>query len=346
MIKILVVEDNYGIAELIQERLVTDGYDVSAVHSGKDALKILGECVFDLVILDYSLPDMDGKEIVTRVKENIGNFPPYIVSTGRGDEQLAVDFMKMGAYDYLVKDQNLIAKLPDIISKLLYFTKREKALQRAEKRLAKAVFETEETERKILAEQLHENIGPLISTIKMYMGRIKRLEGFDSDQKQMVQYCDNLVDDAVNRIRDMANDLMPNVLYDFGLNRALLSVIKIIQQENNILIHLQVIPDNLQLSKLANIIIYRGIVSLIKGTVNFTDASKIKINIRLLSHRVKIDFMANSTVNLKNNHEYSHEFDILQKKIKDRIESLEGSYSFSQKEKNGVRVAIDLPENI
>ncbi len=346
MIKILVVEDNYGIAELIQDKLITEGYDVSVVHSGKDALNILKEDVFDLVILDYSLPDMDGKEIVARVNEEIGSFPPFIVSTGRGDEQLAVDFMKMGAHDYLVKDQNLLAKLPDIISKLLYFTEREKALQQAEKRLAKAVFETEEQERKIIAEQLHENVGPLISTIKMYMGRISRLKGFTSDGQKVVQQCDNLVDDAVNRIRDLANDLMPNILYDFGLNKALQSVIKKIQQEKNILIHLQATPDNIHLSKLANIIIYRGIVSLIKGSVSFTNASKIQINIRFISNRVKIDFMDNSTVNLKDNPENSHEFDVLLKKIKDRIESLEGSYSFSQKENTGMRVVIDLPENI
>jgi len=346
MIKILVVEDNYGIAELIQDRLLTEGYDVSVVHSGEDALTILEERVFDLVILDYSLPDMDGKEIVARGNEKIGLFPPFIVSTGRGDEQLAVDFMKMGAHDYLVKDQNLIAKLPDIISKLLYFIEREKALQQAEKRLAKAVFETEEHERKIIAEQLHENIGPLISTIKMYMGRIRRLEGFATDEQEVVLQCDNLVDDAVNKIRDLANDLMPNVLYDFGLNRALLSVTRKIQHEKNILIHLQVTPDNIHLSKLANIIIYRGIVSLIKGSVNFTGASKIQINIRFIADRVKIDFMDNSTLNLKDNPQNSHEFDVLHKKIKDRIESLEGSYAFSQKENSGVRVAIDLPENI
>ncbi len=346
MIKILVVEDNYGIAELIQDRLASEGYNVLVAHSGSAALEILGEQRFDLVILDYSLPDMDGKEIVTQANEKNGNFPPFIVSTGRGDEQLAVDFMKMGAHDYLIKDQNLIARLPDIVAKLLHFIEREEALRQAEKRLAKAVFETEERERKILAEQLHENIGPLISTIKMYMGKIKRLEGHASGEQEVIQRCDNLVDDAVNRIRELANDLMPNVLYDFGLNRALQSVIRKIQLEKNILIHFHVTPENINLSKLASIMIYRSIVSLIKGSVLFPGTSKIQINIRHASQRVKIDFMDNSVISLEENPEQSREFDILHKKIKDRVESLEGSYSFSQKESGGIRVTLDLPENI
>jgi PAS domain S-box-containing protein len=130
--KILIIEDNMGIAELISERLNDDGYTTHIAQNGHEALEFVSREIPDVIILDFSLPDVDGKTLVGRLSEKLGVLPPFIVSTGRGDEQVAVDMMKLGAYDYLIKDPYLLNRLPEVLMKLKNEINTMKRLREAE----------------------------------------------------------------------------------------------------------------------------------------------------------------------------------------------------------------------
>ena len=119
-IKILVVEDNVDqllLTERAFKRFNTE-MQVVSVKDGRDCLDRLSYEDFSIVILDYSLPRMDGMEVIKRIKEN-GFDVPVIMVTGQGDEQIAVKALKNGAYDYIVKSQSYLKSLPNIVEKTI-----------------------------------------------------------------------------------------------------------------------------------------------------------------------------------------------------------------------------------
>jgi len=132
---ILLVEDNNGLAELVRESLEEDGKQVAVVRSAHQAREWLQNHKPQLILLDYSLPDMSGKEFVTLMAQSEGGMPPFIVTTGAGDERIAVDMMKSGARDYLVKDINFLNNLPLVVERFLREIATEQRLERSEQAL-------------------------------------------------------------------------------------------------------------------------------------------------------------------------------------------------------------------
>ena len=113
-ISLLVVEDDADQRFLIERRLQeVDDVDVKLAASGGEALASL-EGV-DLVLLDYRLPDMSGLETLQAIRA--ANGPSVMMVTGMGSESVAVDAMRSGAIDYVVKDSTYLRNLPEIVER-------------------------------------------------------------------------------------------------------------------------------------------------------------------------------------------------------------------------------------
>lgn len=108
----LLVEDNPDDAELavreLRRRL--SNLDVVVVHSAAECLEQTKARRFDLVILDYRLPDGDGLVLLRRLQDD-GVEAPIIMVTGFGGEEVAVQALKIGAFDYIVKGPNYLERL-------------------------------------------------------------------------------------------------------------------------------------------------------------------------------------------------------------------------------------------
>lgn len=100
--KILVVEDDKPLRELLQMELSRSGYKVTTAVSGEDGLTKYLEEVFNVVLLDVRMPGMDGVEVLKRMREESA-VPEIIMFTGHGTIETAVECIKHGAYDYLTK---------------------------------------------------------------------------------------------------------------------------------------------------------------------------------------------------------------------------------------------------
>jgi two-component system, OmpR family, response regulator RegX3 len=101
-VHILVVEDEDAIAEPLVDGLRREGYDVSRVATGEDALEAAST---DLVLLDLRLPDIDGLDVCRQLRER--SRVPIIVLTARGEEADRVVGLELGADDYVVKPYGL-----------------------------------------------------------------------------------------------------------------------------------------------------------------------------------------------------------------------------------------------
>ncbi|MDO3379042.1 response regulator [Geoalkalibacter halelectricus] len=131
---ILLAEDSPSVAHLISQRLRQDGHQVHCAPSGGAALHACTLHNPDLLLLDYQLGDMSAADLV-RTLEKSGVRIPFLVMTGQGDERTAVAVMKLGARDYLVKDEQLLAQLSHLVGRTLAQLAMEKRLAATQKQL-------------------------------------------------------------------------------------------------------------------------------------------------------------------------------------------------------------------
>jgi PAS domain S-box-containing protein len=117
-LQVLVIEDDPGIQELVKISLTKLGFSIIAKSSGVDAIEHLKSETPDIILLDFGLPDTNGIELLQKIKENQLALPPFIVTTGQGDESLAVQMMKLGAQDYIVKDAHFLDILPQVVNRV------------------------------------------------------------------------------------------------------------------------------------------------------------------------------------------------------------------------------------
>ncbi len=99
---ILIVDDEVAIRRFLRTSLSSQGFQLLEAENGKDALDQLRRNRVDLVILDLGLPDMDGAEIIGRLRQS-GSAVPILVLSSRTDEQGKVNALDMGADDYVTK---------------------------------------------------------------------------------------------------------------------------------------------------------------------------------------------------------------------------------------------------
>lgn len=128
---ILVIEDDSGFAELMQSTLADEGYACRNFVCGRDAFEWLAANSAALIILDYTLPDMTGAALIERMRE-LGMSTPFVMVTGRDDASLAVEMMKTGACDFMLKDTTFLDRLPAVVSRALHEEETRKKLERAE----------------------------------------------------------------------------------------------------------------------------------------------------------------------------------------------------------------------
>lgn len=124
---ILFVEDEVAFSTLVSMTLREEhGHNVDLAESGEDAIEKLKVNQYDLVFLDYRLPGISGLDVLRWVKENHLQLP-VIMLTAAGSEVVAVEAMKLGAYDYLRKERFELDHLPVMIynAREWYILKRE-----------------------------------------------------------------------------------------------------------------------------------------------------------------------------------------------------------------------------
>src|SRR5262245_56555688 len=106
MRRVLVVEDERVLAKNFCEKLTAHGFDAAMVHSGRDAMAAHTSLLPDVVLLDLRLPDTDGLTLLPKLKSEVPS-ANVIVVTAHGNERIAVDAMKAGAFEYLTKPVDL-----------------------------------------------------------------------------------------------------------------------------------------------------------------------------------------------------------------------------------------------
>ena len=100
--RLLIVDDEVQFVQALSERLSMRDYDVTTSLSGEDAIEKIKNYNFDVVILDVRLPGIEGTEVLREIK-NLKPLTEVIMLTGHGTMEMAIEGMKLGAFDILMK---------------------------------------------------------------------------------------------------------------------------------------------------------------------------------------------------------------------------------------------------
>lgn len=117
MNKILIIEDDFMIAESTITLLKLHQFEVEWVNNGREGLQLLSQKAFDLVLLDLGLPTMDGMQVLRQIRQQAPALPVLIISA-RDQLQNRVDGLNQGADDYLVKPYEFDELLARIVALL------------------------------------------------------------------------------------------------------------------------------------------------------------------------------------------------------------------------------------
>ena len=143
MSKLLIIDDERGIRNTLREILSDEGYEVDVAENGKQGLEMAQQKAYDLIFSDIKMPEMDGLEVLAHLKNDendengdalLNGETPVVMISGHGDVETAVQALKLGAYDFLLKPLDL--------NRILITTKNaleSKSLKQETKQLRKRV---------------------------------------------------------------------------------------------------------------------------------------------------------------------------------------------------------------
>lgn len=213
-----------------------------------------------------------------------------------------------------------------------------------DKKIMKTIINTEERERKRFAEDLHDGIGPLLSGLKLYLQQETLEKGLDTKQTKVLKYCRELVDDAINQTRSIANNLTPGILNDFGLEKALASHVAKINELGKFDINLQVKESLKEIESEVSIALFRVITELLNNSLKHSQCTKVEIMCDIKKNILSVVYSDNGVgFNPQNIKSDQNQVRIGLNSIHNRIHSLNGSITFDSNPGKGVFIKIFLP---
>jgi signal transduction histidine kinase len=222
---VLVVEDSPEDAEIICHLLREAGYQPLAerVQTAAQLAAALSRQRWDLVIADHSMPRFDAPQALRVVQES-GEDLPFIIVSGSIDEELAVAAMRAGAHDFIMKDR--LTRLAPAVARELREAEIRRERRRTERQvqeqarrlqaLSRRLIEAQETERRAVARELHDEIGQVLTAVKINLQALAQPDLVDGAEPGLRDSIE-ILEHAIQRVRDRSMDLRPAVLDDFGL---------------------------------------------------------------------------------------------------------------------------------
>ncbi|WP_195715285.1 ABC transporter substrate binding protein [Ancylomarina sp. 16SWW S1-10-2] len=222
--------------------------------------------------------------------------------------------------------------------------------QETERKVLNAVIKTEETERRRFAKDLHDSIGPLLSSINLYLSALNRTDEEEKKQR-IVKVSREAVTEALVSIKEISNNLSPHILSDFGLEKAIDSFTHKLKVSESINITFHAENLNERLNEQIEVVIYRVVTELINNTIKHAKANNIEINLsrekidlKLIYIDDGIGFDIRKTESDKSTGMGLHN-------ILSRVRSLNGTYKMKSKFENGgmmtiISVPLESKENL
>ena len=163
---------------------------------------------------------------------------------------------------------------------------------KTERRVINAIINTEENEKKRFAKDLHDGLGPLLSTVKMSLSALTdKIK--DPHGQEILKNTNHAVNEAISTIKEVSNNLSPHVLSNFGLSSAISAFTNKINQTKVLEIEFKTNMENQRLENEKEVVIYRAVCELINNSILHSGASRIEIELNKHEKFVTLQFYDN-----------------------------------------------------
>lgn len=159
-------------------------------------------------------------------------------------------------------------------------------------RLMTAVLRTEERSRATFSRELHDGLGPLLSTAKMSLSALQRTEMSSADIERL-KNTSAIIDEAIRSLREISNNLSPHVLINFGLVRGVKNFVERVETMHDVEISFTATLRDERFDSNIEIILYRVVCELINNSLKHSSCTKIVLSLRLAGDTLHLDYRDN-----------------------------------------------------
>ena len=228
-LRILHLEDDLLDAEFIGSTLAKDDIicDILRVETRDDFIQEIGRGRFDLIFADYSLPGFDGLSAL-EIAQTMCPDVPFIFITGKMGEELAIETLKSGATDYVLKDRisRLVPSVRRALREESEKLERRKAVEELRtsheqlRHLAAHLQSVREDERASVAREIHDELGQVLTALKMDLSMVVDKINDEESARQLKEDL-ALIDRTVQTVKRICTELRPALLDHLGLGAAI-----------------------------------------------------------------------------------------------------------------------------
>ena len=208
-----------------------------------------------------------------------------------------------------------------------------------QQKLLNASLDAQEKERKRIASDLHDDIGSLLTALKLNLNHLKSLEQFSSNEKEFLDQSILMLDDGLTNVRSISHDLMPPTLVRFGIWEAINELANRINDSGQIWMTVQLDAGNPELSERAQLGLFRVIQELTSNSLKHAEASEIKLSFELSNEQLKMSYSDNGK-GITSETQLSGLGMIT---MKSRIKALNGEMEVSSEKKANFQALISIP---
>jgi PAS domain S-box-containing protein len=155
-----------------------------------------------------------------------------------------------------------------------------------EDRILSTIILTEENERKRFAADLHDDLAPILSTVKLYADLLKKKNYKKINEEEAIQNIEQLVDMAINSTRTISRNIRSNILQDFGLAAAVNDFCAFINKTESINLEVNTSQYKIEQRGIEETILYQAVKELINNTLKHASARNVKIELKSYDHQI------------------------------------------------------------
>ena len=225
------------------------------------------------------------------------------------------------------------------IKRIFNIQKRFEELKRKnETRVFSAIIRTEEKQRQQFSKELHDGLGPLLSSVKMAISAITKNQDVKTNTRILAN-TENLIDESISTVKEISNNLSPHVLNNFGLQKAVKSFINKIQIHDPPKITLNSNIGTTRFSYTIETVIYRIICELITNTLKHASAQNIYLDMLIDASTLNIKYLDDGK-GFEFTEDENEQHGLGLTNIQSRIKSVNGSCQIYSKPGEGFNISI------
>lgn len=285
--KILIVEDDETVRDYIQNLFSIKGYAVKAASKGSEALHLLANEYFPVVLTDLILPDRRGIEILDFVQQKSIRSAVLIVTAYKSIDSV-IEALRYGAYDYITKpftSQILLHRVARAMEKV--------RMEETARNLSSRIVYATEEERQRISRDIHDGIGQSLAIIKLTLKAIRnKLTGV----KEVLSEIDGLaafVEDTMEEVSRITKDLNPSYVTEVGFLHALRLYLETFSKNTGVQVHYN-FPESLAFNNpQIDINLYRIAQEALTNIAKHSAATKVEIHLELAGNLIRFSIVDN-----------------------------------------------------